>query len=92
MKNMTVFHPRVLQLLLNSNFIPSSLTPFTMMMEAIRSSETSVLTRVTRRRITGNGIIQTGLFQCISIGTSTTSSSVRDEFVTYQHCTCARVM
>jgi hypothetical protein len=37
--------------LVTSNVIPSSLILYTLMMEAIRSSETSVLTRTTRRRI-----------------------------------------
>jgi hypothetical protein len=37
----------VLQLLVSSNVVPSSLILFTLMMETIRSSETSVLTRAT---------------------------------------------
>jgi hypothetical protein len=41
---------RVLQLLVTAN-VPSSRIPITMMMQAIRSSVTQVLTRVTRRNI-----------------------------------------
>jgi hypothetical protein len=45
----------VLQLLVSSNFVSSSPILATLMMEAIRSSETSVLTRATLR----NGTVQT---------------------------------
>jgi hypothetical protein len=41
----------VLQLLVTANVVPSSLNLFTLMMEAIRSTETSVLTRATQRHI-----------------------------------------
>jgi hypothetical protein len=37
--------------------IPSSLIPSTLMMDRIRSSETSILTRVTRRHISEDGIL-----------------------------------
>jgi hypothetical protein len=37
--------------------VPSSLIPFTLMMEAIRPSDLSVLTRATRRNIPGGGIL-----------------------------------
>jgi hypothetical protein len=40
-----------LQLLVAANVIPSSPSLVTLMMEAIHSSETSVLTRATRRNI-----------------------------------------
>jgi hypothetical protein len=44
-------------LLVTANVIPSSLIPTTQMMEAISSSETSVLTRATRRHMTEDGIL-----------------------------------
>jgi hypothetical protein len=47
----------VLQLLVAAN-VPSSPILVTLMMEAIRSSETSVPTRATRRNITKGGIHQ----------------------------------
>jgi hypothetical protein len=39
-----------------ANVVPKSLTLVTLMMEAIRSSETSILTRATLRNIPENGI------------------------------------
>jgi hypothetical protein len=47
----------VLRLLVTANVIPSSPILVTLMMEAIRSSETSVVTRATQRNIAGNGIL-----------------------------------
>jgi hypothetical protein len=44
-------------LVLTANVVPSSPILVTMMMEAIRYSETSVLTRVTRRNIPYDGIL-----------------------------------
>jgi hypothetical protein len=41
-----------------SMFVPSSLILLTLMMETIRSSETSVLTRATRRHIAEGDILQ----------------------------------
>jgi hypothetical protein len=48
----------VLQLLVTANIVPSSLVLFNMLMEAIRSSETPILTRATRRHIPDDGILQ----------------------------------
>jgi hypothetical protein len=46
-----VFHRSVRRLLVTANVVPSSPILVTLMMEAISSSETSFLTRVTRRNI-----------------------------------------
>jgi hypothetical protein len=46
----------VLQLLVTANAVPSSLILLSLMMKAIRSSETSVLTRGTRRNFPENDI------------------------------------
>jgi hypothetical protein len=48
----------VLQLLVTPNILPSSLILITLMMEAIRSSETLVLTRATWYNIPENGILE----------------------------------
>jgi hypothetical protein len=48
---------RVLRLLFPANVVPSSPIFVTLMMEAILSSETSVLTRATQRNITESGIL-----------------------------------
>jgi hypothetical protein len=53
---------KVLQLLVTTNF-PRSLILVTLMMEAIRSSEASVLTRATRRNIPGNFILYSHPFE-----------------------------
>jgi hypothetical protein len=44
--------------LVTVNFAPSSVMLLTLVVEAIHSSETSVLTRATRSHITEDGIVQ----------------------------------
>jgi hypothetical protein len=48
---------RVARLLVIANAVPSSLILVTLIMEAIRSSETSAFTRPTRRNIPDDGIL-----------------------------------
>jgi hypothetical protein len=48
----------VLQLLITANVVPSSLILFILIMEAIRSSEMTVLTKATRRHIPEDGILK----------------------------------
>jgi hypothetical protein len=65
----------VLWLLVTTNVVPSSLILVTLMMEALHSSESSVLTRVARRNVLEDSILQRMTsFQCYEM-TSVNSST-----------------
>jgi hypothetical protein len=53
----------VLRLLVTANVVPISPIRVSLMMEAVRSSETPVLTRVTRRNVPKDGIPHA--FKCL---------------------------
>jgi hypothetical protein len=66
-----VYLRSVRRLLVTTNIVPSSTILVTLIMEALRSSETSVLTRATRRYIPKYGILHSrrreNLKSCIAL-------------------------
>jgi hypothetical protein len=52
-----IFLRSVIRLIVTASVVPSSLILITLMKEAISSSETSVLTRAKRRKITGDAVL-----------------------------------
>jgi hypothetical protein len=60
----------VRRLVVTANDVPSSPIPVTLLMEALRSFETFVLTRAKRRNIPGDGIPHKYFFLIYSLSTS----------------------
>jgi hypothetical protein len=59
-----VFLRSLFQLLVTANVVPSLLILFALMMETAHSSETSILTRATRRHIPADGILVAFSYLC----------------------------
>jgi hypothetical protein len=53
-----IYRRIVRRLLAAANFVPSSPILVTLVMEALRSSETSVLTKATRHNVSEDGVIK----------------------------------
>jgi hypothetical protein len=62
---MVFYFRSLLRLQVNANVVPSLSILASLMMEAIRSSETSVLKRATRRNIPEDGILRLN-FACVT--------------------------
>jgi hypothetical protein len=60
----SIFLPSPLRLLVTAKVVTSSLILVTMMIEVLRSSETSALRRATRRNIPADGILLVNITQC----------------------------
>jgi hypothetical protein len=82
-----VFLCSVLQLLVTANVIPSLPILSTLMMEAIHTSATPVLTRSTRRHIKEDGILYTNRRTSLLISTSSKFSRAANLFTSRNpHC------
>jgi hypothetical protein len=78
-----VFLRSVRRLLVTAN-VPSSPILVTLMMEALRSSETSVLTRATRRNIPGDAILHTIQQSCTDDQTEISRDTLYNKVTGYR--------